>query len=83
MPLWELQIDSTGGSGWKGWRIELSTDKRETIFAYDERDEIETAEDAVLCAMQTEAAAEFIEDGDFKVKVVEIRTVISAEVNPN
>lgn len=83
MPLWELQLETSKGSGWVGWRVELSTPNREAKLSFDERDNIESPVEAVAAAMQSEAAAEFIEKGYFNVKVVEIRTVISAEVNPN
>lgn len=83
MPLWELQLDSSAGSGWVGWRVELSTPKRQAKFSFDERDDIQTPVEAVAMALQSEEAADFIERGLFEIKVVEIRTVISAEINPN
>lgn len=83
MPLWELQLDTSRGSGWVGWRVELSTPKREAKFSYDERDNVQTPLEAVTTALQTDLAADFIEKGRFEIKIVEIRTVISAEVNPN
>lgn len=83
MPLWELQIDSSSGAGWKGWRVELSAEGQKLVFAYDERDDILTPGEAVAMACETEQADALIATGSFGVTVTEIRTVISAEVNPN
>lgn len=83
MPLWELQIDSTKGAGWKGWRVELTQEGKTTFFAYDERDGATTPEQALEMALESEPGQEILEAGPYETELVEIRTVISAEINPN
>jgi hypothetical protein len=83
MALWELQIDSSTAAGWKGWRVKLTAGEVKELFAFDERDEVERPDQAVAMALETDKAQPIIATGDFTVSITEIRTVISAEVNPN
>lgn len=82
MTQWELQVESQG-SGWKGWRVTLSDPIRTAIFSFDERDGVTEPHEAVRRALLAEPAHRFAETGRFSVEVKEIRTVISAEINPN
>lgn len=79
--VWELQIEGTG-SGWKGWRVTFTTDSQTASYSYDERDGVHHPEEALNRALDTESGQAILEN-DPEVTMTEIRTVISAEVNPN
>lgn len=81
-PIWELQLEH-GGAGWKGWRITLVSDVLSATFSFDERDGIDAPHEAVRKALLSEPAQRMAAKGGFEVKVTEIRTVISTEINPN
>ena len=77
--VWEYQIEGWAGTGWKGWRVTVATVDGDRTFAFDERDGIVSEQDAREAALAYAGA-----DSLPEVKVIrQIRTLVSAEINPN
>lgn len=81
--VWEYQIDGEDGCGWKGWRVTvLMGDESPRVFAFDERDGVRSPEQAIERTL-AEPEFEEAEAGSLLFGVTPIRTLVSAEINPN
>lgn len=76
--VWEYQIEGEIGRGWKGWRVSIFVDEGEATFCFDERDRVYSEDEAVARAFD-----EADPDGEVRFTVTPIRTLVSAEINPN
>lgn len=82
MPLvWEYQIEGEG-NGWKGWRVTVTASNGSRIFAFDERDEVFSPAQALRRTFE-ESIFDGMGPGGLVVEVEPIRTLVSAEINPN
>lgn len=80
--LWEYQVPGWKGAGWKGWRVCITTGTGERTFCFDERDDVTTAAEAMRRALADKTFDELGEEG-IVIEAEPVRTLVSAEVNPN
>lgn len=76
--VWEFQVDGDDGCGWKGWRVAVLVGKEEREYSFDERDGVTSAGEAIQRTFE-----DFDGVGGLVLGVTPIRTLVSAEINPN
>jgi len=79
--VWEYQVEGEG-NGWKGWRVTVTASNGSRVFAFDERDDVFSPAEAIRRTM-ADSVFDEMTTGCLVFEVDPIRTLVSAEINPN